>query len=176
MKSFNNFMRFTGTLLILLTVITQSFAQQDKSKRPSPPAQVNGTIDGVAITIDYSQPAVKGRQIWGELEAYDKVWRAGANEATWMDFASDVKINGKDLPKGKYAFFIIPRENKDWTLIFNSVWNQWGAYNYDASKNVLKVDVKPTETAHTERLTYSIEGNNVVLKWAKTAIQFTVSK
>lgn len=163
-------------LLALLFTFGLSYAQ-DKSNRPSPPAEVSETVDGVAVTINYSQPSVKGREIFGGLEPYDKVWRAGANEATWIEFSEDVKINGKELPKGKYAFFIIPKQDKDWTLIFNKEWNQWGAYKYDESKDALRVDVSPGDTELTEKLTYTIgEDGKVVMSWANIAVPFTVSK
>lgn len=166
-------------MLVIAIAMIMSFtvtAQDDKSKRPSPPAEVSETVDGVKITINYSQPAVKGRKIFGGLEPYGKVWRAGANEATWIEFSDDVTINGKDLKAGKYAFFITPRENKDWTLIFNSEWEQWGAYELDASKNALTVDVTPEDNENTERLTYDIsEDGTVTMKWADKSVPFAVS-
>ncbi|MEQ8881881.1 MAG: DUF2911 domain-containing protein [Cyclobacteriaceae bacterium] len=164
---------FTVAFLI---VLSPTIAQQDKSNRPSPPKQVSGTVDGVNITIDYSSPAVKNRTIFGGLESYGKVWRAGANEATWIEVSDDVKINGELLPKGKYAFFIIPNENQEWTIIFNSKWDQWGAYNYDESLDVLRVDVKPTTVKHTERLEYTIAKNGkVTMNWSTTSVPFRIS-
>lgn len=151
-------------------------AQDDKSKRPSPPAEAKGSVDGVDITINYSQPAVKGRNVFGELVPYGKTWRAGANEATWIDFSDDVTINGKDLKAGKYGFFMIPQENKEWTLIFNDVWDQWGSYNYDESKDALRVDVAPKNSGNTERLTYEIDDDGTItMNWAEKSVPFTVS-
>ena len=72
-------------VLALLGVIFTSLViaqDEDKSKRPSPPATATGKVTGATITIDYSSPAVKGRKIWGDLVPYDQVWRTGANEAT----------------------------------------------------------------------------------------------
>lgn len=166
----------------LLLALTLFFAftlasAQDKSNRPSPPAQVSKTVDDVTVTIDYSQPSVKGRKIFGELESYDKVWRAGANEATWIEFSEDVQINDQNLPKGKYAFFVIPKENQKWTLIFNKEFNQWGAYKYDQSKDALRVEVDTEDSELTEQLTYTIgDDGKVALKWAYVTVPFTVSK
>ncbi len=160
----------------LLFVLSPMHAQQDKSNRPSPPKQISGAVDGIDVIIDYSSPAVKNRTIFGGLESYGKVWRAGANEATWIEVSDDVKINGELLPKGKYAFFIIPRENKEWTIIFNSKWDQWGAYNYDESLDVLRVDVKPEKIKNTERLEYTIEKNGkVTMNWSTTSVPFKIS-
>ena len=88
------------------TNVTQ--AQDDKSKRPSPPAEASAKVGGTMVTINYSQPSVKSRKIWGELVPYDKVWRTGANEATTFEVSTDVKIEGKTLPAGKYGLFTIP--------------------------------------------------------------------
>src|SRR5664279_5278319 len=73
-------------------------AQDDKSKRPSPPATATGKVMGATITINYSSPTVKRRKIWGGLVPYDKVWRAGANEATIFETDKDIKVEGKSLP------------------------------------------------------------------------------
>ncbi|XOV93238.1 MAG: DUF2911 domain-containing protein [Bacteroidota bacterium] len=163
--------------LISLVVLSPLAAQQDKSKRPSPPKQISEKVDGVNVTIDYSSPGVKNRTIFGGLESFGQVWRAGANEATWIEVSDDVTINGQPLPKGKYSFFIIPRENQDWTIIFNSTWDQWGAYTYDNTLDVLRVDVKPKEIDHTERLEYTIdEKGNVSMIWSNVSVPFTIAK
>lgn len=125
--------------------------------RKSPKASVAYTIGYTEIKISYSSPAVRDRHIWGILEPYDKVWRAGANEATTIDFNTDVVVEGKALSAGKYAFFLIPREDDNWTAIFNKVANQWGAYEYDQSQDALRIDamVKKSDIEE-EYLNYSI--------------------
>jgi hypothetical protein len=162
-------------LLMLTLMVGYGYAQKDKSKRPSPPAVAEGTIDGVKVKIDYSQPSVKGRKIFGGLEKYGEVWRTGANEATVIEFDKAVKIEGKELPAGKYALFSIPGEN-EWTVIFNSVWETWGAYDYSKNKDkdVLKVKVKPSKTDLTEKLTFTVGKDNVTFKWENTAVSFKV--
>lgn len=148
--------------------------QDNKEARPSPPAKVTGTAGGANVTIDYSQPSVKGRKIFGGLEPWGKVWRAGANEATTIEFDKDVKINGQALPKGKYAFFAIPNEN-EWTLIFNKTASQWGAFRYKQEDDALRVKVQPAKTPSlVEKLNYTIGGNKVTLAWENTAVSFNV--
>lgn len=162
------------TLLITLICVSAS-AQQDKSQRPSPPAQVSDSINNMLITIDYSQPAVKGRKIWDGLVPYGKVWRTGANEASWIEITNDVTIDGNTLSKGKYGLFTIPGED-EWTIIFNKVWNQWGAYKYDEAEDALRIKV-PTEKSDdfNERFTISIlDGGQVVLAWEAIQVAFTV--
>ena len=104
-------MKITFPVLLLAMVATTVLsAQNDKSQRPSPPATATATVDGKTITIDYSQPSVKGRDVWGGLAPYGKVWRTGANETTTIDLSADVEVEGQKLAKGKYALFTIPGE------------------------------------------------------------------
>ena len=99
----------TFTLMMICIASLQSFAQTDKSKRPSPPAKVTQTIkSGAIISINYSQPSVKGRTIGKDLEPMDnKVWRTGANEATVFSTDRNLTIDGKKLPAGKYGLFTL---------------------------------------------------------------------
>jgi len=167
--------------ILILTLITGLFtginasAQQDKSKRPSPPAKVSETIaSGATISIDYSQPSVKGRTIGKEIAPYGEVWRTGANEATVFETNKDVTIEGKTLPTGKYSLYSIPGADK-WTLIFNKTWKQWGTA-YKEADDVLRVDVKPLKApTATEKMTFDIAKNGEVsLKWADTKVNFMV--
>ncbi|MCS6975050.1 MAG: DUF2911 domain-containing protein [Cyclobacteriaceae bacterium] len=167
----------TKMLTLSLIVLIAAACAQDKSKRPSPPAVASGTIDGVNIKIDYSQPSVKGRKIMGGLVPYGEVWRTGANEATTIEFDKNVKIEGQPLPAGKYTLFTIPGE-KEWSIIFNKKLGQWGAYDYEKNKgeNALVVKVKPASTAFTEVFTFEVGAKQVTLKWENTAVSFGVSK
>ncbi|MFY0689527.1 MAG: DUF2911 domain-containing protein [Cyclobacteriaceae bacterium] len=165
------------SVIFLLMLGTDAFSQKDKSKRPSPPAQASADIDGVSVTIDYSQPSLKNREFGTKkFHPYGKIWRNGANEATWIEVSDDVKINGENLPKGKYSFFVIPNEN-EWTLVFNSTWEQWGAYDYDDSKDVLRVNAKSTKSTPTEKYTIELADNGEgSLNWADFSVSFLVSK
>ena len=162
----------------LLTFVTvTACAQQDKSQRPSPPALAKETLKtGATISIDYSQPAVKGRTIGKDLEPMEgKVWRAGANEATVFATDKDVKIEGKSLPAGKYGLFTVNNGN-EWTIIFNKTWSQWGAFNYKEADDALRVKVKSEKTdKFAERLSYTIDKDGkVVLLWGDLAVKFKV--
>src|SRR5688572_23353048 len=120
---------FLSALCITLFSATGVYAQPDKSKRASPPAVITETTtSGVTVTIDYSQPSVKGRTIGKEIAAFGEVWRTGANEATSFEISKDATINGNKLAAGKYGLYSIPGE-KEWTIIFNKTWKQWGT-NY----------------------------------------------
>jgi hypothetical protein len=165
------------SLLILCSF--NAMAQKDKSKRPSPPATVTQKVGETTISIAYSQPSVKGRAIGVDLEPLpDKVWRAGANEATVFETDKDVLVEGKLLPKGKYGFFILQQGGKSWNLIFNKKWDQWGAANYDEAEDVFRVPVrgaKPPEFA--EKLTYTISTDGIVsLAWGDKLISFQIQE
>ena len=157
-------------MLTAIVISSTTWAQGDKSKRPSPPATATGTVNGSTITINYSTPAVKGRTLWGDLVPYSQVWRMGANEATIFETSKNIKVEGKDLPAGKYSLYGIPGE-KEWTIIFNSATGQWGVNNDgsttdDAAKDVLKVTVKPKKSASfNERMIYTIDKKSFSLQW-----------
>lgn len=165
--------------LVLLVTSVAAWAQGDKSSRPSPPATATGKIGDATITINYSSPAVKGRTIWGELVPYGKAWRAGANEATIFETDKAIKIEGKELPAGKYSLFAVPGE-KEWQFIFNSQTGQWGIKrdgeaNRDPANDVLTVTAKPVASASmNERLAYGVTKNGVVLKWEKLEVPLSV--
>lgn len=169
---------FSVTLLascVLMNVA--ACAQTDKSQRPSPPAKVTQKISsGATISIDYSQPALKGRVIGQSVEPMaDKVWRTGANEATVFETDKDIMVEGKKLPAGKYGLFTI-MNGDNWTIIFNKTWDQWGAFNYKQSDDVLRVNVKSsTATTSMERMTFAIsEAGKISLNWGTLQVDFNV--
>jgi len=148
---------------------------QDKP-RVSPSAKTTGTIVGSIVTVEYSQPSVKGRKIWGELVPYDKVWRTGANEATTFETSTEIKVDGQTLPAGKYSLFTIPSE-KEWTVIFNKTAKQWGAFKYEEKEDQLRIKVKPSKApTFVEQLTFFVEGNKVFFRWENVQVGFVVSK
>lgn len=160
-----------------LLYISFSGMAQDNSKRPSPPAEISKTISGgISVSINYSQPAVKGRTIWGGLVPYSEVWRTGANEATWIEVSEDVMICESKLPKGKYSLFTIPGE-QEWIIIFNKKWKQWGAYEYKESKDVLRITAIPSKSEQfTEQFTMAIsESGEVSLNWENVSVKFELN-
>ena len=166
--------------LILLTMVTGLFlslnlsAQQDKSKRVSPPEKVSKTLgSGAEISVDYSRPSLKGRAL-SALAPVGKVWRTGANEATIFETSKDVTIEGKTLPAGKYGLYTIPGD-KEWTIIFNKSWKQWGTV-YKDSEDALRVNVdKGKSSENTEMFTFEIANNgNVSMIWGDTKVVFKV--
>ncbi len=161
-------------IALALTLALPAMAERgDDADRKSKNGLTSGTIDGVEVTIEYGRPKVKGRKIWGDLVPYGKVWRTGANEATTVAFSTDVKIQGEALAAGTYSLFTIPTE-AGWTVIFNKTAEQWGAFSYDPALDALRVEAKVAPADATEALEFVLEDSDVVLKWEKLAVSFTV--
>lgn len=177
-----------GAVFLLCSV---SYSQDGiRIPAPSPGASVSQVVGVTKITIDYSSPGVKGRKIWGDLEAYDKAWRAGANAATKITFQDDVVIEGKNVKAGSYSLFITPKEKDPWLVHINTGSSVF-AYNKDNGEqdmekliqnDVVTIKVTPNWTNNVkERLAYSIELVNqtepealVTMNWEKAEVSFTV--
>ncbi|MEO6328522.1 MAG: DUF2911 domain-containing protein [Ginsengibacter sp.] len=167
--------------LIAAGMLTSNYGaaqnNDDKSKRPSPPASVSQKItSGAVITINYSQPSVKGRTMGKDLEPMDnKVWRTGANEATTFETDKNVTVQGKELGAGKYGLFTI-FNGDDVTVIFNKTWNQWGAFKYQESDDVLRANTKGAMAdSPSEKLTFTISPAGLVtLLWGAKRVEFSV--
>lgn len=161
------------SLLVLFSFFAVSFANaQEKPKSTAETA--TGKINGATIQINYGSPSVRGRKIWGELVPFDKVWRAGANEATTFETDKELTIEGSKLPAGKYSFFIIPND-KQCVIIFNKEAKQWGAYKYNEKEDQLRITVKQKiMDSSTEKLIYKINAKDVVLSWDNWNIGFNV--
>ena len=167
------------------------FAQAITTPRaPSPAAEVSQTIGISKISVKYSRPAVKGREIWGALVHYGYVdqgfgpakqapWRAGANENTVITFSHDARIEGVNIPAGTYGFFIGVHEDGGADIIFSKNHSSWGSYFYNQDEDQLRVKVSTQEVTHTERLTFDfvdIENASAVcvLDWEKKRFPFKV--
>lgn len=158
-------------LIAMFSMVQATYAQKPMA---SPAEVVSGKINGATITINYGSPSVKGREIWGKLVPFDKVWRAGANDATTFETDKELTVEGSKLPAGKYALFIIPSE-KGCVIIFNKVAKQWGAYDYKEKEDQLRIKVnQKAKTDVTEKLLFEISKNEVALVWEKWTIGFKV--
>jgi len=99
------------------------------------------------IKVTYARPALNGREIFGNIEKFGSVYRLGANESTEIKFFKPVVVGGKSIPAGSYGLFAVPNKDK-WTVIINKDTDHWGAFTYDESKDVARVDV-PVKTLET---------------------------
>lgn len=157
-------MKFVKAILAAGFVLSVSSLLSAQAVMPqkSPKSTVSYGIGGTQIAIEYSSPAVRDREVWGNIVPFDQVWRAGANDATTISFSTDVVVEGQKLAAGKYAFFLIPKEDGKWTAIFNKKTDQWGAYDYKEEEDVLRVEI-PTNDSKVveERLSYSIVDQDI---------------
>jgi hypothetical protein len=167
--------------LVILGLCGTVSAQSDlKLPDASQAAEVKQRIALTNITVNYHRPLVNGRKIWGGLVPYGKVWRAGANENTTIEFSDPVSVEGKPLDKGTYGLHMIPNQDS-WTIIFSKTNTGWGSYSYDEKEDALRVNVKPKPLDQSEEaLEYEFENlkpdsTAVTLKWEKLGVPFTVS-
>src|SRR6266566_645875 len=171
-----------STLCIAILGLTgAAFAQNDLNLPDvSQAAEVKQRIALTDITITYHRPLVNGRKIWGSLVPYGKVWRAGANENTTIEFSDPVSVEGQPLAKGIYGLHMIPNPDS-WTVIFSKTNTAWGSYSYNQDEDALRVNVKPRPLAELkEALEFEFEdlkpdSTAVTLKWEKLGVPFTVS-
>lgn len=173
----------TSSIFIICLVFTSKvnaqFEHPVKLPAASPKAKVYQQIGVTDMAISYHRPLVKGREIFGKLIPFGRVWRAGADENTIIKFSTDVTIDGKVVKAGAYGLHTIP--NKDsWTIILNSETKAWGSYFYKKEKDVLRFNVTPKTIANQEAMTFSftqVSGNKatVELSWATTSVSFDVS-
>lgn len=176
--------RLLGLLLVALLVLASPTHAQDRSNsepRVSPNAETHQTIGTTEVRVTYGRPGVRGRDIFGDLVPYDTIWRTGANEATTLTVSDDVRIGGNDVPAGTYALFTIPAEDDAWTVILNTVPNQWGAYDYDSAADHMRTTAE-TYRADTfrEQLVFTFEAVDetsatLLLHWADTALPIPIT-
>jgi len=147
--------------------------------RVSQRATVTQRIGLTDITITYHRPAVGGREIWDKVVPYGKVWRAGANENTTINFTDDVSVEGKPLPAGTYGLHMIPDKDQ-WTIIFSKNATSWGSFSYDEKEDALRVTAKPQPADFREYVTYTFEevkpdSAAATLRWEKLAVPFHIN-
>lgn len=165
------------TLALLLTAGLNytAVAQGISLPQPSSGQTVIQDFGLGKITVKYSRPNTKGREIFGALEPYGQVWRTGANNATAITFTEDISLEGKKVPAGEYALFTIPGKN-EWTIILNKTVKQWGSYEYKEADDVIRIKVKPV-TLKDKTETFSINFTDVYptkatlqLLWGSTMV------
>jgi hypothetical protein len=163
------------TLAAILFPFSHSFAQDPVQPRPSPLELVTMKYEDTYVKITYCRPHKRGREIFGELEPYNKVWRTGANEATEITLTGDVMIGDNKLEAGTYSLFTIPTE-EDWTIIINGDLGQWGAFRYNQDHDILRFEAKTVETEVIyEPFTIEFEQSgvkktNLLLIWDRTKV------
>jgi hypothetical protein len=170
----------TGAILLALalagTLLAQRVQQLNKS-RPSPDDIVTATVGGKNVTVEYSRPYKKGREIFGALVPFGKIWRTGANEITILTVEGDFMVGKVHAPKGSYGVYTIPGKT-GWTLALSKTVKGWGA-EYNEAQDLGRTPMKVGKTAApVEQLTISVEpvgSNKGVLKIAWDNTEATVN-
>jgi hypothetical protein len=172
---------FSSILLMASSALAQTATNETlmlNLPRASQHAQVMQRIGTTDITVNYNRPLANGRQVWGKVVPYDKVWRAGANENTTITFTDPVTIEGQPLDKGTYGLHMIPGESQ-WTVIFSKDAKAWGSFSYKQEDDALRVTVKPQAAEMHDALTYDFDdvkpdSTLVTMRWEKIAVPFKV--
>ena len=171
--------------VIFFAVMVAIIAAGASARAQQPPASPPGTAsvkfdDGRTVTIEYSRPSMRGRQIFGGLVPYGQVWRTGANAATSLKTDVDLTIGGASVPAGSYTLYTIPNQS-GWKLIINKQTGQWGT-KYDQAQDLARVDMKVAKNASpTEQFTISFDktgANAATLKldWSDTTASVGVAE
>jgi hypothetical protein len=170
-------MKTLTKLFIALTGLASLVSAQ------SPGAEASATIAGKSITIKYSSPSVRGREIFGDGGVVSKdstypVWRAGANAATTIQTGANLDIAGLNVPAGTYSLYVVVKDPENWRLIVNKQTGQNGD-SYDTSMDLGRVDMKMEKPqAPIEKLTYTItaSGNTgkLQLEWENHIASVTI--
>jgi len=159
--------------ILVFGIGTTSFScQSDPRNRPSPLTVDSASIGNVGVKVTYSSPGVKGREIFGNgadfLVPYGEVWRTGANDASFITLKNSLIVDSTLFDSGSYSLFTIP-DKKNWIVIFNRKWDQWGAYNYQDSLDILRLSVPSYSLQETqERMQLFIKEDSLKFRWDKT--------
>ena len=153
-----NIASFCSGVLLCLALCAACSAQQDKSKRPSPPATAECLLaGGKTVTIDYSSPRANGRKVYGTLVPFGQVWRAGANEATTFVTTTDLVVGGTTVPAGSYTIFTVPNIEK-WQLVVSKKTGEWGTAYPGPGEDLARIDMKVSQLpAAVENFTISLD-------------------
>ena len=167
-------------ILLLSAIFCYSFIYaQIKSPQPSPTATITQKVGVSNISVEYSRPGAKEREIFGGLVSYGKMWRTGANKATKITFNENCVFGGAKVKKGSYSLFTIPGE-KEWTVVLNKNTELWGVGEYDEKNQVCSIVSKAIETKDfTESFTIdfgTFQSFSAImsLKWANTKIDIKI--
>lgn len=172
-----NLIALVAPLVLHPGVYTQEIIPLDKVVK-SQPAVVSQTIANTEITIEYSRPVARGRQLFGALVPYDQVWHPGANDATHITITRDVQIQGKALAAGKYGIWAIPRTDT-WTVIFSKAADVWHQPYPGEEKDALRVDSKSERGERMETLSYYfpvVDGKDAILRihWGEVIVPLAI--
>lgn len=167
------------TLSLALAVLAGTFAFGQDLPQPSPSATVTQRVGLTDVTINYSRPGVKGREIFGTLVPYEQLWRTGANKATSISFSTKVMVGDKEVGPGTYSLFTIPGKD-NWVIILNTETELWGVDGYNDENDVVRFKTEASTGAARESMSISVEdvtnsGASIVIAWDETTVSFPIA-
>jgi Protein of unknown function (DUF2911)/Tetratricopeptide repeat len=171
-------------ILLAALLPTSGYSQIPLPRTPSPAAMVQQTIGISTVTVNYSRPSVKGREIWGKLVPYGynaqpglgpgnpAPWRAGANENTVITFSHDAKVEGQPVPAGSYGLTFVINQDNSGEVVLSKDYKSWGSFFYDPKQDLMRAKIQTRTIPETEMLTYdfindSKTSSELVLNWEK---------
>ncbi len=165
--------------LLALAVLISGLSYGQDLPMPSPTSTVQQRIGLTDFTVVYSRPSVKEREIFGELVAYNELWRTGANANTTLEFTTDILFAGKKVEAGKYSLLTIPGE-EEWVIILNKKTDMWGTGGYDKAMDAVQVKINSNSTDMTETFTINFtdlrnESAALSLRWAETEVKIPIT-
>ena len=186
----------TSAIVLITLVSTSAFTQVTLPRVPSPAATVTQTVGISTVSVKYSRPSVKGREIWGKLVPYgynvqgfgagnSAPWRAGANENTVITFSHDAKVEGQPVPAGSYGLTFVINQDNTGEVILSKDYKSWGSFFYDPKQDLMRAKIQLRDIPQTELLTYDFINDTktsaeMVLDWEKkqfpVKIEFDVDK
>ena len=188
--------RYFATAILLMAGLAARTQAITTPRTPSPAASVSQTIGISVVSVNYSRPSVKEREVWGKLVPYGwnaqgfgngnpAPWRAGANENTVIKFSHDAKVEGKNVPAGKYGLFFVINSDNTGEVIISKDHQSWGSFFYEPEHDQLRAKIQLRDHAFTEMLTYEFVNSTkntseLVLNWEKkqfpVKIEFAVDE
>lgn len=173
--------RFATFLLCSLPSVTTIAQGITVPRTPSPASSVSQTIGISTVTVKYSRPSVKGREIWGSLVPYgwnvqtfgagnEAPWRAGANENTVIQFSHPAKVEGQPVPAGSYGLFFVINKDNTGEVILSKDYKSWGSFFYDSKQDLFRSKIQLRSIPNTELLTY--EFNNLTRNSAELQLNW----
>jgi Protein of unknown function (DUF2911) len=165
-------------LIVLSCLLSSTFVFAQVTPAPSPAATISQVVGVTKISIDYSRPSLKGREIFGKLIPFDKVYRTGANGSTKIEITGDIMVQGQILKAGKYSIMSIPSPT-NWTIIFSKNLGV-SEQNYAASDDVLRVTARPQDVSTVESFTIDFsdvkdDAAMMNISWEKTKVSIAIT-
>jgi hypothetical protein len=177
-------------VIVCMALTLNSFGQGITAPAPSPKAKVSQTIGISTVSVTYSRPAVKSREVWGAIVPYgwnvqsfgagkEAPWRAGANENSVIEFSHPASVQGKEVPAGSYGLFFVINKDNSGEVILSKEYRSWGSFWYNPEKDQLRAPLQLRDVSHTEFLTFdfiSLDKNSaeLVLNWEKKQFPVTI--